>query len=119
MFYRVHATIIPEAVKIHANGDILASESRMANLATMCLPNTPPLIDHIEPDGTYVLYRDFDTQAQAQQWVNFYQELPSLVSTPTITEVEVKQVGTYSDWYLSLTDSEKLELYYLTPGAGV
>ena len=119
MFYRVHVTLIPEYVKIHKNGDILASPSRIADLAAMGLPNTPPLIDHVEPDGTHVLYRDFDTQEQAQQWANYYLGRPSLVSTPTITEVEEKQVGTYSEWYLTLTDLEKLYLYDQTPGVGI
>jgi hypothetical protein len=119
MFYRVTTPIYGWAVKWDSEGNHLASPSRIAELSAMGLPNTPPLIDHIDPaSGVYVIYRDFDTQEQADHWVNFYSTRNELVSAPTVTEVEVKEVGEYNGAYLELTDEEKLTVWeqtFVTP----
>lgn len=117
MFYRITTTIQPWAVKIDNEGNNLASPARIEQLAAMGLPNTPPLLDHINPDGTYVIYRDFDTQEQADIWDAHYTNSgrSDLVGSTVWTEVETKQVGTYTDSYLALTDEEKIALWNSTP----
>jgi len=107
MFYRVHTTIIPEAVRIDDNGDNLASPTRMQDLSDLGLPNTPPVIVDRNDDGSFNIFRDFDTQAQANQWLEWYQEIPAFISG-SIEEVSEKVVATYSDAYLALTQGEKL-----------
>jgi len=107
MFYRVHTTIIPQAVRIDANGDNLASPTRMQDLLNLGLPNTPPVIVNRNDDGSFNIFRDFDTQAQANQWLEWYQQIPAYISG-SVEEVEEKVVATYSDAYLALTQEEQL-----------
>ena len=118
MFYRVTTPIYEWAVQWDGEGNHLASPSRIAELSAMGLPNTPPLIDHVEPGNIYVIYRDFDTREQADHWVDFYSTRTELASAPIVTEVEVKEVGEYHGSYLELTDEEKLTVWnqtFVTP----
>lgn len=107
MFYRVHTTIVPQSVRIDANDDNLASPTRIQNLLNLGLPNTPPVIVDRNSDGSFNIFRDFDTQAQANQWLVLYQEIPAYI-TGSIEEVAEKVIATYSDAYLALTLEEQL-----------
>jgi len=118
MFYRVYTTIIPESVRIDANGDHLASPTRMQDLSELGLPNTPPVFNGRNTDGSFNIFRDFDTQTQANQWLEWYQQIPAYISG-SIEEVAEKVVATYSDAYLALTPEEQLLAWEICPTQGV
>lgn len=107
MFYRVHTAITPWSLRIDSNGDNLASFKRIEDLARLGLPNTPPVNLGRDDDGNFNIFRDFDTQEQADQWLQWYQVQHSFVSG-SVEQVEEKIVGTYSDAYLALTQEQQL-----------
>jgi len=110
MFYRVNTTITSIGIKTDSDGNLIASPMRLQKLAEMGLPDTPPLVGSVNPDGIYEVYRDFDTAEQAQSWESYYEFLPSFVSQTTY-EVEQKEVGVYTGSYQYLTDEEKITVW--------
>ena len=110
MFYRVTTTIHSFGVRIDANGDFLPPPIRTQTLNDLGLPDTPPIVRGINSDGSYVISRDFDTRQEAMDWADHYDSVESFISY-TITEVEQKEIGTYSDAYLALTAEQKISLW--------
>jgi hypothetical protein len=94
-------------VRIDANGDNLASPTRIQDLSDLGLPNTPPVIVDRNDDGSFNIFRDFDSQAQAQQFLELYQQIPAYISG-SIEEVAEKVTASYSAAYLALTQEEQL-----------
>jgi hypothetical protein len=114
MFYRVYTRITHQGVRIDANGDNLASPTRIQDLLELGLPNTPPVTEGQNEDGSFNIFRDFDTQAQADQWLEWYQMLPSFIAG-SVEEVPEKVVATYSEAYLALTPEEQLQAWENCP----
>lgn len=110
MFYRVHTVALTTGIKIDGDHNLIASPSRLAKLASLGLPDAPPLLVSADPNGTCHVYRDFDTLEQAQSWSSYYESLPSFVSQ-TMEEVEQKEVGVYVGAYQYLTDKEKITVW--------
>ena len=110
MFYRVYTTVTPIGIKIDSDNNLIASPMRLQKLAEMGLPDTPPLVESVNASGLYCVYRDFDTQEQAQSWMSYYEALPSFRSQ-SMEVVDQKEVGVYVGAYQYLTDEEKITVW--------
>jgi hypothetical protein len=117
MPYRVTLTVTAQSIKIDENGDFIRSPSGREKLDLMGLPETPPVLAGRNPDGTYNTTRDFDTEDQANEWLDYYKERPAYIDG-NVSQVDEKIITVHSSKYFEKIENGAIEQTWLEhPGA--
>jgi hypothetical protein len=113
MFHRVYNTIFSWNVKINGQGDFLASPKTIQTLNSLGLPITPPIVMSWRRTE-FNIFRDFDTLAQAEKWLEISKSNKDFIDG-SIKSVSKKIVGSYSVQYNSLSDEDKIDAWQHCP----
>ena len=113
MFHRVYNTIFSWNVKINGQGDFLASPKTIQTLNSLGLPITPPIVVSWRRTE-FNIFRDFDTLAQAEKWLEISKSNKDFIDG-SIKSVSKKIVGSYSVQYNSLSDEDKIHAWQHCP----
>jgi hypothetical protein len=117
MPYRVTLVVTAQNIKIDENGDIIRSPFGRAKLESMGLPDTPYVLAGRNPDGSYNTTRDFDTEDQAKEWLEYYEQRPAYIDGH-ISQVDEKIVTSHSKKYFEKIQSGAIIQEWLDhPGA--
>ena len=117
MPYRVTLIVTAQNIKIDENGDLIRSPFGREKLKSMGLPETPPVLAGRNPDGSYTTTRDFDTEDQANEWLEYYTHRPAYIHG-YVSEVDEKIVTSHSEKYFEKIKSGNIIQEWLEhPGA--
>jgi hypothetical protein len=100
-------------VKINSKGDFLISPETIQQLHSLELPITPPIIVSWRTNE-FKIFRDFDTQEQAEQWLAISKIDQNFIDG-RIEEVPKKIIAAYSQEHQSLSDDEKINAWNHCP----
>jgi hypothetical protein len=100
-------------VKINRQGDFLISPEIIQHLQSLGLPVTPPIIVSWRTNE-FKIFRDFNTQEQAQQWLEISKVDQSFIDG-RIEPVSKQIIAAYSDQYQSLSIDEKINAWKYCP----
>ena len=100
-------------MKINGQGDFLASPKTIQTLNSLGLPITPPIVMSWRRTE-FNIFRDFDTLAQAEKWLEISKSNKDFIDG-SIKSVSKKIVGSYSVQYNSLSDEDKIDAWQHCP----
>ena len=117
MPYRVTLVVTAQSIKIDENGDFIRSPSGREKLVSMELPDTPPVLVGKNSDGSYTTTRDFDTEDQANEWLDYYKERPAYIDG-NVSQVDEKIITVHSGKYFEKIENGAIEQAWMEhPGA--